>query len=122
VPSSLNSGNGPRLSVLKRQATSSVLKFDALIWSSGEYLVPLRSAALDHHSPFRVDGWPWDANCFGGGVTTQICPETLGITHMSPPTMNTSAGTDRNDGRPIAVTPSVKGSARQLYRCRMCCR
>jgi hypothetical protein len=44
VPSSLNSGRVPRLSVLKRQATSSLLKFWALIWSSGEYLVPLRSA------------------------------------------------------------------------------
>ncbi|PYR62504.1 MAG: hypothetical protein DMF91_06440 [Acidobacteria bacterium] len=31
VPSSLNSGNGPRLSVLNRQATSSLLKFDASI-------------------------------------------------------------------------------------------
>ena len=36
VPSSLYSGRGPRLSVLKRQATSSVEKLSALIWSSGE--------------------------------------------------------------------------------------
>ena len=35
VPSSLNSGPGPRLSVLKRQATSSSSKLDASIWSSG---------------------------------------------------------------------------------------
>ena len=36
VPSSLNSGPGPRLSVLKRQAISSSPKFEASIWSSGE--------------------------------------------------------------------------------------
>src|SRR6201984_1829804 len=44
VPSSLYSGRGPRLSVLKRHATSSLLKFDALIWSSGTYLLPRTSA------------------------------------------------------------------------------
>src|SRR5215813_15611668 len=52
VPSSLYSGRGPRLSVLKRQATSSLLKLAALIWSSGEYLLPLRSAVYIGHSPF----------------------------------------------------------------------
>src|SRR6187399_1995991 len=31
----LYSGDGPRLSVLNRHATSSELKFEALIWSSG---------------------------------------------------------------------------------------
>ena len=31
----LNSGRGPRLSVLKRHATSRSLKFTAAIWSSG---------------------------------------------------------------------------------------
>ena len=36
VPSSLNSGPGPRLSVLKRHAISSVLKFEASTRSSGE--------------------------------------------------------------------------------------
>src|SRR5207237_9133883 len=56
VPSSLYSGRGPRLSVLKRQATSSLLKFDALIWSSGEYLLPRRSAVYIGHSPFFVLG------------------------------------------------------------------
>ena len=39
VPSSLYSGRLPMLSVLNRQATSSLLKLDALIWSSGRYLV-----------------------------------------------------------------------------------
>src|SRR4029078_760569 len=39
VPSSLNSGRGPRLSVLNRQATSSLLKLAALILSSGEYFL-----------------------------------------------------------------------------------
>ena len=36
VDSKLYSGCGPRLSVLNRQAISSLLKFAALIWSSGE--------------------------------------------------------------------------------------
>ena len=36
VPSSLNSGAGPKLSVRKRQAISSWSKFEASIWSSGE--------------------------------------------------------------------------------------
>src|SRR5438067_10248160 len=58
VPSSLYSGRGPRLSVLNRHATSSLLKFDALICSSGEYLVPFRSAVYCGHSPLMVDGWP----------------------------------------------------------------
>src|SRR6266850_775996 len=47
VPSNLYSGNGPRLSVLKRQATSSLLKFEPLIWSSGRYLVPRMSAVYE---------------------------------------------------------------------------
>src|SRR5579864_8987053 len=58
VPSSLYSGRVPRLSVLKRHATSSLLKLDALIWSSGEYLVPFRSAVYCGHSPFLVEGCP----------------------------------------------------------------
>src|SRR5712691_6454485 len=56
VPSSLYSGRGPRLSVLNRQATSNLLKLAALIWSSGEYLLPLRSAVYIGHSPFFVLG------------------------------------------------------------------
>src|SRR3954468_19016755 len=63
VPSSLFSGRGARLSVLNRQATSSLLKLPALIWSSGEYLLPLKSAVYIGHSPFFVLGcpvfWPW---------------------------------------------------------------
>jgi hypothetical protein len=43
VPSSLYSGRVPRLSVLKRHATSSLLKFEALICSSGEKRVPRTS-------------------------------------------------------------------------------
>src|SRR4249920_3995801 len=63
VPSSLYSGRVPRLSVLNRQATSRRLKFEALIWSSGEYLLPRRSAVYIGHSPFLVLGkadgvWP----------------------------------------------------------------
>ena len=56
VPSSLVSGRGPRLSVLNRHATSSLLKLLALIWSSGEYLLPRRSAVYIGHSPFLVLG------------------------------------------------------------------
>src|SRR5262245_9484664 len=62
VPSSLLSGRGPRLSVLKRHAISILLKLDALIWSSGEYLLPFKSAVYIGHSPFLVLGiglaWP----------------------------------------------------------------
>jgi hypothetical protein len=58
VPSSLFSGRGPRLSVLKRHATSSLLKLLASIWSSGEYLLPRRSAVYIGHSPFLVLGMP----------------------------------------------------------------
>src|ERR1051326_4123152 len=50
VPSSLNSGRLPMLSVLNRHTTSSLLKFEALIWLSGRYLVPCVSAAYDGHS------------------------------------------------------------------------
>src|SRR5579863_8632796 len=57
VPSSLYSGRDPRLSVLKRQAISSLLKFDALIWSSGRYLVPAISAVYQAHSPSLGCHW-----------------------------------------------------------------
>src|SRR5439155_23356265 len=43
VDSNWNSGRGPSESVLNRQASSSLLKFDALIWSSGAYRVLPRS-------------------------------------------------------------------------------
>src|SRR4051812_5685775 len=64
VPSSLYSGRVPRLSVLNRQATSSLPKFAAVIWSSGEYRLPLASPVYAGHSPFFVVGekpaavWP----------------------------------------------------------------
>src|SRR6478672_4249710 len=63
VPSSFASGVGPRLSVLNDHATWSRLKLVASIWSSGEYLLPLRSAVYIGHSPFLVLGmelavWP----------------------------------------------------------------
>src|SRR5262245_32185167 len=47
----LKSGILPRFSVLKRHATSSVLKLDALIWSSGAYLVEPRSPPQVCHPP-----------------------------------------------------------------------
>src|SRR5262249_60424395 len=60
VPSSFASGRGPRLSVLKLHATSSLLKFDALIWSRREYLLPRRSAVYIGHSPLLVLGIEFD--------------------------------------------------------------
>src|ERR1700752_2982511 len=83
VPSSLVSGRGPRVSVLKRQATSILLKLVALTWSSGEYLLPRRSAVYIGHSPFLVLGWPvpW--------------PNTSGLTHTSPAASSAAAGTTR---------------------------
>src|SRR5258705_7295626 len=101
VPSSLYSGYGPKASVLKRHATSSLLKFEALIWSSGEYLVNFTSAPLVGHSPFRVEGWPCAANCCGTGVPTNVWAAACGTTHASPPAPNTSADTDRRNFRDI---------------------
>src|SRR5512140_1237942 len=53
----LNSGFGPRFSVWKRHASFSVLKFEALIWSSGEYFVLPRSAPYVRHSPTFAPVW-----------------------------------------------------------------
>src|SRR5215472_497835 len=82
VPSNLYSGRGPKLSVLNLQATSSLLKLDASIWSSGEYLVPLRSAVYCGHSPFFVDGnacWPnaADVSHASSVATTSKTRQTL---------------------------------------------
>src|SRR4029450_12403255 len=84
VPSSLYSGRGPRLSVLNRQAISILLKLVELIWSSGEYLLPRRSAVYIGHSPFLVLGWPLP------------CPNTSGLTHARPTASSATAGTTRN--------------------------
>src|SRR6266545_1008587 len=92
VPSSLFSGRGPRLSVLNRHATSSLLKLLALIWSSGEYLLPRRSAVYIGHSPFLVLGiglaWP-DSRGAISVATTAISTST-GATRNSLPVMNDS--------------------------------
>src|SRR5881628_825890 len=58
VDSRLNSGRGPRLSVLKRQAISRLLKLVRLTWSSGEYRVLPRSAPYVLHSPFFAPDCP----------------------------------------------------------------
>src|SRR5437867_12579905 len=58
VDSRLNSGRGPRLSVLNRQATSRLPKLLRWIWSSGEYRVRPRSAPYVRHSPFFAPDWP----------------------------------------------------------------
>src|SRR5262245_46148904 len=97
VPSSLFSGRGPRLSVLKRQATSILLKLLALIWSSGEYLLPRRSAVYIGHSPFFVLGCPvaW--------------PATRGCIQARPAPRSTSAGIVRVSKRDML--PPVKEDA-----------
>src|SRR5215813_11388989 len=89
VPSNLYSGRVPRLSVLKRQATSSLLKLSALIWSSGEYLVPARSPVYCGHSPFLVEGpdFPFLAPDW---------PNTPIVSHTSPTMSNTNAGMERH--------------------------
>ncbi len=51
VLSNRYSGWGPSASVLNRQATSSLLKLVALIWSSGEYRVFPGSPPQERHSP-----------------------------------------------------------------------
>src|SRR5437764_10804596 len=94
VPSSLFSGRGPRLSVLNRQATSSLLKFEALIWSSGEYLLPRRSAVYIGHSPFFVLG------------CAAVCwPETRGWIRINPPPRRTSAASVRVSKRDMDALP-----------------
>src|SRR4051794_29719400 len=84
VPSSLFSGRGPRLSVLNRQATSSLLKLLALIWSSGEYLLPRWSAVYIGHSPFFVLGCPvlWPLRC-GARVATPAASRTTAGTRRA---------------------------------------
>src|SRR5262252_2167454 len=70
VPSKLNSGRGPSASVLKRHATSSLLKLSLLIWSSGEYLVLARSPPHVRHSRAGVPAWP-DSRPFVAANTTR---------------------------------------------------
>src|SRR5437763_17174126 len=95
VPSSLFSGRGPRLSVLNRQATSSLLKLAALIWSSGEYLLPLRSAVYIGHSPFLVLGW----------AVAPAWPASRGATDTSAAARTINASTVRSTLRNIVPLP-----------------
>src|SRR5712691_11364558 len=74
VDSNWYSGRGPRLSVLKRQATSSLLKLSPVIWSSGEYRVLRRSAPYVLHSPFFVP------DCPVVGIVAQASRATAGTT------------------------------------------
>ena len=71
---------------MKRQATSSLLKFVLLISASGEYLLPRRSAVYIGHSPLAVLGWP------------VLCPDSCGIT-ASPATTSAATGTARRAKR-----------------------
>src|SRR5262245_6471650 len=66
VPSNLASGVGLSPSVLNDHASWSRLKLVASIWSSGEYLLPLRSAVYIGHSPFLVLG-----------MEPVVCPDIL---------------------------------------------
>src|SRR3954465_10808422 len=93
VPSSLFSGRGPRVAVLNRHATSSLLKFVAPIWSSGEYLLPLKSAVYIGHSPFFVLGCP------------VFCPDRRGTNVATPRASRATAGTTRTAVRFIIQTP-----------------
>src|SRR5262245_11304796 len=92
VPSSLYSGRVPRLSVLNRQATSRRLKFEALIWSSGEYLLPRRSAVYIGHSPFLVLG-----NADG------VWPDNLGTTAQTAPATTSARSAVRNTVRIVCA-------------------
>src|SRR5262244_4567358 len=94
VPSNLYSGRVPRLSVLKRQATSSLLKLSALIWSSGEYLVPARSPVYWGHSPFLVEGADFP-------FLVPDWPDTPIVIDTIPTTSKTNAGTIRHTVRDI---------------------
>src|SRR5689334_14348001 len=82
VPSSLFSGRGPRLSVLKRQATSSLLKLAPSICDSGEYLLPARSAVYIGHSPVLVLGsgldWPRSPMSKVGTIRTAAAMSAIG--------------------------------------------
>src|SRR3954465_12835674 len=90
VPSSLFSGRGPRVAVLKRQATSSLLKLVPLIWSSGEYLLPLRSAVYIGHSPFLVLGCPL------------LWPDRRGASAAPPAASSATTGSSRKTVRFIS--------------------
>src|SRR5437016_11420364 len=84
VPSNRGSGRVPRLSVLKRQATSSLAKLSASICASGEYLEPLTSPAYVGHSPLAVE---WTA--------APVCPESRIVSHTSPITTSANTEMDR---------------------------
>src|SRR5262249_27278282 len=105
VPSNLYSGRVPRLSVLKRQETSSLLKFSALIWSSGEYLVPARSPVYWGHSPFFVEWAASPALVERTDVPFLVSdwPDTLVVIHTTPRTSGANARMDRQIIRDISV-------------------
>src|SRR5262249_37449698 len=96
VPSSLYSGRVPRLSVLKRQATSSLLKFVALIWSSGEYFVPWLSDVYAIQSPFLVLGIPG------------ACPCDRTEPHSTPAATTATRGTPRFTNLDIVAPDKTK--------------
>src|SRR5215471_1549526 len=91
VSSSLYSGRGPRLSVLNRQAISSLLKLLASTCATGEYLLPVRSAVYKGHSPFFV---------LGNAPGVPTCPATVDESRASAPT-STRSGTTRTSQRCI---------------------
>src|SRR5262245_2770986 len=85
VPSSLFSGRGPRLSVLNRQATSSLLKLVASICASGEYLLPAWAAVCIGHSPSLVlgDVFDWPRRLSDGSVAAPATIRAAGAIRRS---------------------------------------
>src|SRR5262249_51914503 len=113
VPSSLFSGRGPRLSVLNRHATSSLLKLLASICDSGEYLLPARSAVYIGHSPFLVLGigldWPRSDRFSEGTVATAATMRAAGAIHRNAARVIGDLLRDKGTrSRIIAVTVSQK--------------
>ena len=88
VPSSLYSGRGPRWSVLKRQATSSLLKFDALIGLTASTSCPSGRQCM---RPFAVPcgRLPCILSPHAGGRAGQHSNQRVPI-HASPPEHATS--------------------------------
>src|SRR5439155_14621411 len=71
-----NSGRGPSASVLKRHATSSLLKLSLLIWSSGEYLVLASSPPQVRHSRAGAPVCPDSRPFVTANTATRIARDT----------------------------------------------
>src|SRR6266511_1584036 len=76
------------------ECTQTNSPLSALIWSSGEYLVPARSPVECGHSPFLVEGPDFP-------FLVPDWPDTPVVIHTSPTTSKTNAGTIRHTVRDI---------------------